>query len=211
MTVRDDYTVSACDPPPHFVYNSSHPLLVRRKGQPLDTYLPPSPPIAGIWNKASFPFHQSGLFIGFWVASSCIPHAYLSVTYEPMDTLKPTTGHCTALQRDEIQLHQPEHRHKLPQPGKHHRTLIQPHPWGQTPQHRTMILRPFSFSSYKSQFMPPTYFYLHISLVCCCGVFLLLFLLKTFFLRSFSPFLWFLIWNCLSYSSLPTVAIPEYI
>ena len=37
-----------------------------------------------------------------------------------------TTGHCTALQRDEIQLHQPEHRHKLPQPGKHHRTLPDP-------------------------------------------------------------------------------------
>ena len=31
-----------------------------------------------IWNKANFPFHQSGLFIPFWVASSQTPH--LSVT-----------------------------------------------------------------------------------------------------------------------------------
>ena len=32
---------------------------------------------------------------------------------EPIDTPKLTIEHCTALQRDEIQLHQPEHRHKL--------------------------------------------------------------------------------------------------
>jgi len=42
---------------------------------------------------------------------------------------KPTTGHCAALQRWDP-LHQPEHRHKLPQPGKHHRTLIQTCPQG---------------------------------------------------------------------------------
>ena len=36
---------------------------------------------------------------------------------EPIDTPKPTTGYCTALQGEEIQLHQPEHRHKLRQPG----------------------------------------------------------------------------------------------
>ena len=75
---------------------------------------------------------------------------------ETLDTPKPTTGHCIALQRDEIQLHQPEHRHKLPQPGKHHRTLTEPHPQGQTPQPRTTTLRTFFkfliffFSSYKS-------------------------------------------------------------
>jgi len=45
---------------------------------------------------------------------------------EPIDTPKPTTEHCTALQRDKIHLHQPEHRQKLSQPEKHHRTLIQP-------------------------------------------------------------------------------------
>ena len=52
---------------------------------------------------------------------------------EPINTPKSSTGHCTAIQRDEIQLHQAEHRYKLPQPGKLHRTLIQPYPWGQTP------------------------------------------------------------------------------
>ena len=36
---------------------------------------------------------------------------------EPIDTPKATIGLCTAFQRDEIQLHQPEHRHKLRQPG----------------------------------------------------------------------------------------------
>ena len=34
-------------------------------------------PIAGIWNKA--PFHQPGLFTGFWAASSWTPPTYLSV------------------------------------------------------------------------------------------------------------------------------------
>ena len=57
---------------------------------------------------------------------------------EPKDNPKPTAGHGTAFQRDKIQLHQPEQRHKLLQPGKYHRTLIQPHPQGQTPQPRRM-------------------------------------------------------------------------
>ena len=62
------------------------------------------------------------------------------------DTSKPTTGHCVALQREEIQFDQPEHRHKLPQPGKHHRTLTQPHPQEKTQQpRRTTILRTFFF------------------------------------------------------------------
>ena len=33
---------------------------------------------------------------------------------KPIETLKLTTGHFIALQREEIQLHPPEHRHKLP-------------------------------------------------------------------------------------------------
>ena len=86
---------------------------------------------------------------------------------EPIDTPKPTIGHCTTLQRDEIQLPQPEHRHKHPQPGKHNRTLIQPHLWEQTPQPRTMTLRTFFLIN--PLFIPPTYFYLHISLLWCCG------------------------------------------
>ena len=34
------------------------------------------------------------------------------------DTSKLTTGHFIALQKEEIQFHPPEHRLKLPQPGK---------------------------------------------------------------------------------------------
>ena len=34
------------------------------------------PPVAGIWNKVNVPFHQSGLFIGFWVASSGTPTSF---------------------------------------------------------------------------------------------------------------------------------------
>ena len=64
---------------------------------------------------------------------------------EPRDISKPTTGLCTALERDKIQLHQPEQRHKLPQPGKYHRTLIQPHPQGQTPQPKECQALPNSF------------------------------------------------------------------
>ena len=61
---------------------------------------------------------------------------------------------------------------------KHHRTLTQPHPQGQTPQPRAMILKilffPVSFSfsfsfflssSYKSQFIPPTYLHLTLAFI----------------------------------------------
>ena len=35
----------------------------------------PLSPVAGIWNKTNFPFHQPDLFISFWPASSRItPH-----------------------------------------------------------------------------------------------------------------------------------------
>ena len=57
--------------PPHSVYKSSHPLLV---GGGTDVcHLPPAPPVAGIWNKANSPFHQSDLFTGFEAASSWTP------------------------------------------------------------------------------------------------------------------------------------------
>ena len=52
---------------------------------------------------------------------------------------KPTTGHCAALRRWDP-LHQPEHRHKLPQPGKHHRTLIQTHPQGRLHSQENYVL-----------------------------------------------------------------------
>ena len=55
---------------------------------------------------------------------------------KPIDTSKLTTGHFTALQREEIQLHPPGHRHKFPAPGNFHKPLVQPHPQEQTPQYR---------------------------------------------------------------------------
>jgi len=47
-----------------------------------------------------------------------------------IDTSKLTTGHFIALQREEIQLHPPEHRGKLPQPGNLDKPLVQPHSQG---------------------------------------------------------------------------------
>ena len=45
---------------------------------------------------------------------------------EPTDTSKPTPGHYTALQGDEIQFHQPEHRQQFPQWGKPQNTDLTP-------------------------------------------------------------------------------------
>ena len=53
---------------------------------------------------------------------------------KPTDISKLTTGHFIALQREEIQLHPPEHRPKLPKPGNLDKPLIQPHPQGGPPQ-----------------------------------------------------------------------------
>ena len=47
---------------------------------------------------------------------------------KPTDTSKLTTGHFIALQREEIQLHPPEHRHKFLQTGNLDKPLVQPHP-----------------------------------------------------------------------------------
>ena len=44
------------------------------------------------------------------------------------DTPRITTGHFIALQKEEIQLHPPEERNKLPQPGNLDKPPIQPHP-----------------------------------------------------------------------------------
>ena len=49
---------------------------------------------------------------------------------KPIDTQKLTTGHFKALQREEIQLHTPEHRYKFPQPGNLDKPLVQHHPQG---------------------------------------------------------------------------------
>ena len=44
-----------------------------------------------------------------------------------MGTPKLTIGHFIALQREEIKLQPPEHRHKLPQPGNLDKPVVQPH------------------------------------------------------------------------------------
>jgi len=49
---------------------------------------------------------------------------------KPIDTQKLTTGHFIALQREEIQLRPPEHRHKFPQTVNLEKPLVQPHPRG---------------------------------------------------------------------------------
>ena len=49
---------------------------------------------------------------------------------KPINTQKCTTGHFTSLQRENIQFHPPEHRHKLSQPGNLDTALVQPHPQG---------------------------------------------------------------------------------
>ena len=49
-----------------------------------------------------------------------------------MDTPKHNTGHFIALQREEIPLHPPKHRCKLPQLGNLDKPLVQPHPQGAT-------------------------------------------------------------------------------
>ena len=66
--------VSAYSPPSTSVYKSSCQWLPVGGSQPLDWCLLPPFPAASICNKASFPFHQPGLFIGFWMASSQTPH-----------------------------------------------------------------------------------------------------------------------------------------
>ena len=57
---------------------------------------------------------------------------------KPTDISKLTTGHLIALQREEIQLHPPEHPHKLPWPGNLDKPPVQPHlQWGNSTIKRT--------------------------------------------------------------------------
>ena len=74
--------------------------------------------------------HQSFSKTG---AQPCYMADRLPKTTKPIDTLKDTTGHSTALQRNKTQPHLPEYRHKSSQPGNHHKALAQSHPGGQTP------------------------------------------------------------------------------
>ena len=139
------------------------------------------------------------------------------ITLSYYRTLCPATGHYSALQRNESS---PSTRTQaqVPQPGKYHRTLIQPHPWEKTPQPRRRVtLRTFFFSC-KSHYCFP----LHISTFTLpfCGIveFSFLFflfkkcpLLKIFHLFcDFSDFT-FDIFDSFSYSSLHIIVIPEYI
>ena len=63
---------------------------------------------------------------------------------EPIDTPKPT-GHGATHQRDEIQFHQPEHRHKSPQPGNLYMALVQPHSWATDSTTKNNDLETFFF------------------------------------------------------------------
>ena len=83
MTVRDDYTLSACNPPPTLSIKTFTPWLLGWGESAFGQGRPLSLPVAGIWNKANFPFQRPGLFTGFWVASRPVyPHTHLSVTTE---------------------------------------------------------------------------------------------------------------------------------
>ena len=57
---------------PLFTYKSSCSLIVSGGNWPLNRSFPIPPlSVAGLWNKASFPFHDLCLFTGFREASSC--------------------------------------------------------------------------------------------------------------------------------------------
>ena len=60
----------------------------------------------------------------------CIKRQAAQSLTKPIDTPKVTTGHFIALQRKEIQLHPPEHGHKLLYPGNLDKPLFQPQPQG---------------------------------------------------------------------------------
>ena len=59
------------------------------------------------------PSSQSNSHIQTWPQEKPQPWLDEPLLAKPLDTSKFTTGHFIALQREEIQLHPPEHRHKL--------------------------------------------------------------------------------------------------
>ena len=71
--IRDDCAVSACSP--LLSVKALAPLVASWGGVGRWTDVRPSPLplVASIWNEATFPFHQPGMFIGFWAVSSQIP------------------------------------------------------------------------------------------------------------------------------------------
>ena len=76
MTVRADGDVSVRSPLLLSI-KALAPPAASEVSRPWDRGPPSCPPVS-IWNKANFPFHQPGLFTGFWAVSSQTPH--LSVT-----------------------------------------------------------------------------------------------------------------------------------
>lgn len=76
MTVRADCSIFAGNPLPLSIKALVHGLSRGRRSQPLFRSSPSSS-VASIQNRANFPFHQSGPFIGFWAVSNQPP---LSVT-----------------------------------------------------------------------------------------------------------------------------------
>ena len=95
MTVRDGCAVSACSSPT--IYKSSHSCLWSRRGELAFGYmsitLPSTPPVAKIWNKANFPFHHLGLFIGFWAASSWTPSVFREQSHRENHSLVKIFAH----------------------------------------------------------------------------------------------------------------------
>ena len=80
MTVRADFTVYSCSPFPQLIKALSYWLSVRGNW-PLDRCH--QPPVAYIRSKANFPFHQPGLFTGFWaVGSQTLPFSNKSTMWK---------------------------------------------------------------------------------------------------------------------------------
>ena len=86
---------------------------------------------------------------------------------KPMDTPKPTTGRCTALQRDEIQLHQPEQAQAPPTKKTSQDTNPTPSTGADSTARattlRTFVKIFFIFLLCIMLFIPPTYLHLHSS------------------------------------------------
>ena len=72
MIVRVDCAVSAFRSLPQPIKSLAHSLSVVVVELLLDRSSP-FPQVAGIQNRANFPFHQSGSLIGFWVVSNWTP------------------------------------------------------------------------------------------------------------------------------------------
>ena len=73
MTVRADYAVSAWSPLPLSIKALAPWLSEQGVTFRQESALPQLPLVAGIQNKANFPFHQPDFFIGCWVVNCWFP------------------------------------------------------------------------------------------------------------------------------------------